>query len=162
MDALRQAVLIAATITTGLVAGLFYAYACSVMLALRQVDDRTYIRVMQRINVVILNGWFAAGFAGAPLLTAAAIVVHLDERHRDALPWIAAALVVYGAMLAITFAIHIPLNNALDAAGDPARIADPGAVRGRFEPRWVRWNVVRAMASTAALGCLSWALIMYG
>ncbi|CAM02180.1 hypothetical protein SACE_2902 [Saccharopolyspora erythraea NRRL 2338] len=28
-------------------------------------------------------------------------------------------------------------------------------MRSRFERRWVRWNVVRAVTSTAALGCLA-------
>ncbi|GII60598.1 membrane protein [Sphaerisporangium krabiense] len=162
MEAFRQAALIAATVTTGLVAGLFYAYACSVMPALRRTDDRTFILVMQRINVAILNGWFAAGFAGAPLLTAAALALHLDGEHRGALPWIVAALLAYGVMLAVTFGVNIPLNNELDAAGEPDGIADPAAVRARFEARWVRWNVVRALASTAALGLLAWALLMHG
>ena len=36
------------------------------------------------------------------------------------------------------------------------------AVRSRFdEARWVRWNNVRAVASTAALACLAWALAEY-
>ncbi|EQD82634.1 hypothetical protein N599_29655 [Saccharopolyspora erythraea D] len=71
--------LIAATITTGLIAGLFYAFACSVMPALRGTDARTFIDVMQRVNRAILNGWFAAAFAGAFLLTAQAAVLHIGE-----------------------------------------------------------------------------------
>jgi uncharacterized membrane protein len=35
-------------------------------------------------------------------------------------------------------------------------------VRERFdEATWARWNVVRALASTAALACLAWALAEY-
>nr|BFE81336.1 hypothetical protein GCM10020093_039370 [Planobispora longispora] len=62
----------------------------------------------------------------------------------------------------VTAAVNVPLNNAIDAAGDPAAIADPAAVRAAFETRWVRWNVVRAVSSTAALACLAWALVLYG
>ncbi len=37
------------------------------------------------------------------------------------------------------------------------------AVRERFdEARWVAWNVVRAVLSTAALGSLALALVQYG
>jgi uncharacterized membrane protein len=52
---LDDVVLVAATVTMGLIAGLFYAYACSVMLGLRQTDARTFVYAMQRINVAILN-----------------------------------------------------------------------------------------------------------
>ena len=36
------------------------------------------------------------------------------------------------------------------------------AVRERFEATGVRWNLVRAVVSTAAFGCLAWALALYG
>jgi uncharacterized membrane protein len=159
---LRGAVLVAATIAMGLVAGLFYAYSCSVMIGLGRANDRTFVDAMQRINVAILNGWFALSFAGAVVLTALAGALHLSGHGRRVLPWIAAALVLYVAALVITFGVNIPLNNALDAAGDPDRIADLAAVRERFEATWVRWNVARAVASTAALGCLTWALVLHG
>jgi uncharacterized membrane protein len=158
----RTAVLAAATIATGLVAGLFYAYACSVMLGLGRTDDRTFVDVMQKINVAILNGWFALSFAGALVLTILAAVFHLRGDGRLVLPWIAAAFVLYGLALVITMGFNVPLNNALAAAGEPDRIADLATVRERFEASWVRWNVVRAVTSTAALGCLTWALVLHG
>ena len=37
------------------------------------------------------------------------------------------------------------------------------AVRERFdETKWVRWNLVRAVATTVAFGCLTWALVLHG
>jgi uncharacterized membrane protein len=158
----RGATLIAATITMGLVAGLFYAYAVSVMLGLGQTDDRTFVSAMQRINVAILNGWFAVSFGGAVVLTALAAVLHLRGDGRSVLPWIVAALVLYGVVLAITFAVNVPLNDQLAAAGAPDRIADLAAVRERFEAKWVHWNIARAVASTAAFACLTWALVLHG
>jgi uncharacterized membrane protein len=56
----------------------------------------------------------------------------------------------------------VPLNNELAAAGDPDHIADLAGVRERFEASWVRWNIARAVASTAAFGCLIWALVLHG
>jgi uncharacterized membrane protein len=162
LEWLRGAALIAATITTGLVAGLFYAYACSVMLALRRTDDRTFVDVMQKINKAIVNGWFLISFLGALVFTACSAVLHLGGDGRTVLPWIVAGLCLYLAAFLITIGFNIPRNNALDAAGDPNRIPDLAAVRGRFEPTWVRWNIARAVVSTAALGCLSWALVLYG
>ncbi|MGH8829404.1 MAG: DUF1772 domain-containing protein [Jiangellaceae bacterium] len=154
--------LIAATITMGLSAGLFYTFSISVMLGLRRTDDRTFVDVMQRINVAILNGWFAIGFGGALVFTVATAILNAIGDARPALPWIVAALVLYGSTLAITLTVNVPLNNELDAAGEPDRIVDIAATRDRFEARWVRWNVARAVTSAAALGLLTWALVLHG
>jgi uncharacterized membrane protein len=162
MDVFRGVSLIAATITMGLAAGLFYTFSISVMPGLGRTADRSFVDAMQRINVAILNGWFALAFAGALVCTGLAALLQLGADGRAVLLWTLAALVLYGTVLAITFAINVPLNNQLDAAGAPDRIADLAAVRERFEATWVRWNVVRAVASTAAFGCLTWALVLYG
>ena len=162
LEWVRGAALVSATITTGLMAGLLYAYACSVMIGLSRTDDRTFVDVMQRINVAIVNGWFLISFLGALVFTTLAAVLHMRGDGRPVLPWIVAALVLYLAALVITIGVNIPLNNAVAAAGDPDRIADLAAVRERFEATWVRWNIVRAAASTAAFGCLTWALVLFG
>jgi uncharacterized membrane protein len=162
VELLQGGSLIAATLATGLMAGLFFAYACSVMLGLRGAADRAFVDVMQRINVAILNPWFGVTFAGALVFTGLAGALHLGQDWRAVLPWIAAAFVLYAVTLAITFRINIPLNDELAAAGEPDRLADPAAVRERFEAKWVRWNVVRAVTSMAAFGCLTWALVVHG
>jgi uncharacterized membrane protein len=161
-DVFRTGSLIAAALTTGLAAGLFYAYSYSVMPGLGRADDRTFVTAMQRINVAILNGWFALCFAGALVFTALAAALHVPAGGRSALPWIVAALVLYVVVLGVTFTVNVPLNNELDAAGDPDQVADLAAVRGRFEAAWVRWNIVRTAANVASFGCLLWALVLHG
>jgi uncharacterized membrane protein len=154
-------VLLAATVTTGLMAGLYGAFFCAVMPGLARTDDPAFVAAMQRINEAILNGWFAVCFAGAPVLTAIAAATHLDGPGLDVLPWIIAGLVLYVATLVITFVANVPLNNALAAAG---AVGDgtAGAARRGFEASWVRWNAVRAALGTAAFGCLCWALTVHG
>jgi uncharacterized membrane protein len=162
MTNLRTATLIAATVTMGLMAGLFFAWAQGVMTGLHRTSDRTFVEALQRMNESILNGWFALAFGGALLLTAAAGALQLAAPVRPALPWIIAGFVLYVAVLVITFAINVPLNDTLIAAGPVDRIADLAAVRADFESRWVAWNVVRAVLNTAAFGSLAWALIEHG
>lgn len=145
-----------------LIAGFFYAYACSVMIGLARVDDRTFIDSMQWINATVRNRWFAPSFFGALLLPALAAVLHLRRGARRPLPWIVAALVLYGVAFGITMGVNVPLNEELAAAGDPARLSDPGAVRAAFEDRWVGWNAARAVAATAGLACLLRALTLHG
>jgi uncharacterized membrane protein len=162
LELFRGGALAAATLTTGLMAGLYYAYAISVMLGLSMTDDRTFVSAMQQINVAILNPWFFVSFFGALVFTALTAVLHLPGDWRAVLPWIVAALVLYLATLVITIGFNVPLNNELASAGNPDRIADLAGVRERFEASWMRWNIARAVASTAAFGCLIWALVLHG
>jgi len=153
----QGAALVAGTVTVGLIAGLFAGFAYAVMPALSRTDDRVMIDVMQKVNVVILNPWFRISFFGGMLFPALAAVLYLRGEERSALPWIAAALILYGATFVITVAFNVPLNNQLAAAGDADRIADLAAVRARFEPAWVRWHIVRSVTSTAAGPRAIWA-----
>lgn len=161
MDALRIVSLMAATMTMGLVAGVFGLYAHTVMPGLAKTDDRTFVGAFQSLDRAIINPWFmGGGFLGALIFTILAAVTHIG---RPGLPWIAVALVLYLVMFVITIAINVPVNDALKAAGHPDAIADLAAVRARFdEARWVRWNLVRVLASTTAFGLLAWALTLYG
>jgi uncharacterized membrane protein len=153
-----QGTLVAAVLTTGLMAGLFAAFSYAVMPGLGRLGDADFVAAMQRINVAILNGWFGLCFGGALVASAAAAVLHLAPGRRAALPWIVAGLVLYVLVLGVTVGISVPLNDRLNAAGS----ADPAAARDAFESAWVAWNVVRTVLNTAALAALSWALVLSG
>jgi uncharacterized membrane protein len=147
------AALVAAVITNGLMAGLFAAFSYAVMPGLGRASDRTFVEAMQQTNAAILNGWFGVCFGGAVVFAAAAAVLH---RGRPGWGWVVAGLALYVAVLVVTFAVNVPLNDALAAAGD----VGPATARARFEGTWVRWNVVRAVLSTGAFGCLTGALVV--
>ncbi|HEY7597653.1 MAG TPA: anthrone oxygenase family protein [Actinophytocola sp.] len=146
------AVLVAATIAAGLVAGLFYAYSISVMPGLARGDDKTFVEGMRGINIAIINGWFMLAFLGAPLLAAVAGVLHLNAGAT--LWWVVAGFACLLATIVVTRAVHIPLNDALDAGRDGY-----AELRARFESSWVRWNVLRTVVSLAGFGCLVAALV---
>jgi uncharacterized membrane protein len=150
------AALVAATITNGLTAGLFATYSHAVIPGLGRTDDRTFVAAMQQTNAAILNGWFGICFAGSLVFAAVAVLLHLG---RPGLPWIMAGLVLYVVVLVITFRVNVPLNEALAVAGSATPDA-AAAARAAFEDTWVRWNVVRAVCSTAAFGCLVGALVV--
>lgn len=155
-------VLGAALGATGLMAGLFWTYANSVMPGLRRSDDRTFVTAMQGINEAIQNPAFLPVFFGAFVLPAAAAVQQRRLGARDSLRWTVAATAISGLALAVSFGINIPLNNELDRAGDPALIADLTAVRHDFEGPWVAANLVRVALCTAAFGCMGRALMLHG
>jgi uncharacterized membrane protein len=163
LELVRGVALLAATVTVGLMAGVFFIYANAIMPGLGRTDDRTFVGAFQSIDRAIINPLFLGTFLGALVLTGLAAALHLGGDGRSVLPWAVAALVLYLAVVVITLRVNVPLNDGIKAAGDPDRIADLAAVRERFdEARWVRWNLARAVATTAAFGCLAWALVLYG
>jgi uncharacterized membrane protein len=148
---------------TGLMAGVFGLYANAIMPGLHTTDDRTFVDAFQSIDEAITNPLFLTTFIGALVVTGVAAALHVRGEGRSVLPWTVAAFVLYLAVFVVTVRVNVPLNDDIKAAGDPDRIADLAAVRERFdETRWTRWNISRAVMSTAALGCLSWALVLHG
>jgi uncharacterized membrane protein len=152
--------LMSATLLTGLMAGFFYAYACSVMVGLARTDDYTFIATMQWINATVRNTAFAPAFFGSLLLTTVAAAVAMKLRRRNAF-WVVTAAVLYGAAFLITMMFNVPLNNELAAAGAPDHIADLAGVRDDFQGPWVAWNLVRTMFATGSLAALCVALLRH-
>ena len=152
-------VLGAAVIAMGLLAGLFYAFDVAVMPALTAADDRTLVDAMQKM---IDLPAFPLTLLAAPTLAAVALVQARRSGSPKTAGWIVAGLAFYTVTVVITFAVHLPLNEDLKQAGDPARIENLAAVRDDFATPWVAWNIVRTLALTAAFGCLVWALVLRG
>ena len=155
-------VLGSAVVLFGLVAGLYFFSAIAVMPALTAADDRTLVDAMQQMIVKIENPAFFLTFFGAPALAAVALVQSRRSGSSRTAGWIVAGLAFYSVMLVVTFAVHIPLNDELREAGDPDRIENLTAVRDDFVTPWVAWEIVRTLASIAAFGSLTWALVLRG
>lgn len=162
MELLRGIALVLATMTTGMMAGVFAQYSHTVMRALGRTDDRTFVAAFQNIDRAIINPWFLLTYIGALVFTGAAAALHLGGDARATLPWILVALALYVVIFVITAAVNVPRNNEIKAAGDPDRI-DVAAARARFdEARWTRWNHVRTVTSTIGFASLCVALVVYG
>jgi uncharacterized membrane protein len=157
---LALAALLLATLTMGLAAGAFVLYQHTVMPGLGSTDDRTFVAAFQATDRAIINPWFMlTAFGGALVFSGAATLLHVGE---DAFWWILTAFVLYVVTVVITMAVNVPRNDALKAAGDPHTI-DVAAARAAFdESLWSRWNLVRAVLSSAAFVLLAWALVVAG
>ena len=155
VDIVRAATLLIAAGGMGLMAGVFGVYANSIMPGLRDTDDRTFVASFQSIDRAIINPVFLTVFMGTLIATGLAMGLHLPTGHRSPLPWIVAAFALYLAVVVITIAVNVPLNDAIKAAGLPDEIAELGEIRTRFdEARWVRWNAARTVMTLAGFGCL--------
>jgi uncharacterized membrane protein len=149
-SAARLLTLTLATLTTGLISGFFYAYACSVTLGLALLPDDQYIEAMQAINATVRNGVFAFIFFGAVVSLLLALAVHAPQlrSRRFVLVALAAALYVGGGFM-VTFLVNVPMNEELARVGDvgPAALAQ---VRAEHEGPWNFWNGVRTVFSSLA------------
>jgi uncharacterized membrane protein len=156
---LQTGTVLAATLTSGLMAGLFAAFAYSVMPGLGRSSDRTFVEAMQNINKAILNPVFMLLFMGTVPLIGLAVVLAWRGHGRAALPWLIAALGCYLAAFAVTSGINVPLNDALAKAHGPHHLA---TARDDFESAWVAWNIVRTVLHLAAFACTAVALLALG
>ena len=150
--------LVAATVLTGVMAGLYFAFSIAVMPGLAACDDRTFTEAMRSVNRKILNAWFGLAFAGAPVVVLVAGALHLGGETTRVSFWTLAAFLLYALTLGITFRVSVPLNNDLDAATPE----EAPTARQAFERRWVRWNHARTLLSLSSLACLAWALVVHG
>ena len=161
MDVLRLILLMAATLTMGLMAGAFAIFAHTIMPGLRRTDDRTFVGAFQAIDRAIINPWFlAGGFLGALVFALGSAIAQVG---RDPFTPSAVALVLYVITFVITLTVNVPLNDAIKRAGDPERIADLAAVRSDFnEARWTTFNLARVVLCSTSFGLLAWALVLHG
>jgi uncharacterized membrane protein len=155
--------LLLATLTTGLVAGVYLFYAHTVMPGLGRSGDRTFVAGFQALDRAILNPWFmVTAFLGAPILTAAAAPFYLSDPARGVLVCVLLALVLDLVTIGITVGVNVPANDRLKAVGDVDDV-EAATARAEFdERRWVRWNFVRVILSVGGFGALLWSLVLAG
>lgn len=139
--------LVAATIGAGLVAGLFFAFATSVMPGLARTEDSVFVPAMQAMNVAILNPVFLTVFVG-PLI--AFVVAGIAGPSRA---WVIAGGALYLASFVITMVGNVPLNEALEAVGPTRDPAVLEAARTAFEDPWNRLHLIRTAATIGSLAC---------
>lgn len=145
-------VLILTTLASALIAGLFYAYACSVVPGLGRLPNAEYLAAMQSINSTILNPVFFASFMGTLLLLPLCTYLQYSTSHPRFLFLLAASLVYAIGVFGVTAVVNVPLNEALSqfdlSSASPEALA---AQRLAFEGRWNQWNTVRTVASILSL-----------
>ena len=159
--AVRFLTLASATLTTGLIAGVYYAFEVSVNLGLAAQPDATYVATMQAINERIENPLFFASFFGAVLFLMAALVVY-SPRPRSGRFWlIALACVLYvGGGFLLTVFVNVPLNEELARVAADASAGELARARAGYEDPWNFWNGVRAVLSSLAFLALVCACLL--
>ncbi|PSL27403.1 anthrone oxygenase family protein [Dyadobacter jiangsuensis] len=152
--------LLSAALASGLIAGLFYTYSCSVNPGLGALSDANYLAAMQSINRAILNPVFFLSFMGTLLLLPLSTYQHFGMGTRFYL-LLAATLVYVIGTFGVTIAGNVPLNDALDKMNLTGASANElAAHRLKFEAPWNRLHTIRTYASVVSfvlvlLACLT-------
>jgi uncharacterized membrane protein len=150
MKSMTATILIVTTLTTALIAGLFYSYSCSVNPGLSRLPDKEYLSAMQSINKAILNPMFFLSFMGTLILLP--LSSYLSYGH-PAFWWILSAAIVYVVgVFGVTVTGNVPLNEAL--ALFDIQSATPDEIIGHrktFEHPWNRLHTIRTIAVVVSL-----------
>ncbi len=132
-------------------AGLFYAWSCSVMPGFARLNDREFVSVMQKCNRAILNPVFFAAFFGAPIFLVISTVLHYGKSPHFLL-LLAATIIYLIGNFGVTMFGNVPMNNTLDRFNlESATDEEIAQQRANFERRWTYLNHIRAVSSTLAV-----------
>jgi len=138
---------------TALIAGLFYAWSCSVVPGIARLSDTHYLTSFQMMNRAILNPVFFMSFMGTLILLPVCTFMQYSQpvSLRFWLLLAATFLYVFG-VFGVTMFGNVPLNNALDAFNIPAASpAELSAMRLRLEGPWNSLNNIRTLANILSL-----------
>lgn len=137
---------------SGAIFGFFYAWICSTMWGLDAADPRVAIRAMQAMNASVRNAVFFPAFFLTPVVLLGTALVMQRARQGAAVPWFAAAGIIYllGGLV-LTAAINVPMNTALADTPVPEDVAAARAIWEGYSPRWQLFNTIRTIASGGAL-----------
>ena len=149
MRALLVGLLGLTLLASALVSGFFYAYHWSVMPGLAAAEPAAAIAAMQGINRVVRNAVFAFSFFGTLGFGIVTTVMLIVDGRRLSATCAAAGVLLYGlGAFAVTLIYNVPLNEQLAAATPTAQTA--AGVWRDFVVPWMRWNLVRTVASILA------------
>ncbi|HYG83920.1 MAG TPA: DUF1772 domain-containing protein [Verrucomicrobiae bacterium] len=157
---LYELLLTIATLLVGLIAGFFFTFSVIFMPGLRRLTNKDYIRSFQAVDSVLQNSlpavstapifgvvFFCAIFS---LIASAALAIGIAGETDKILLVVAVLLYVFGMVLP-TMRVHLPLNNKLQSLNvDTMSDEELAGARHNFEHVWVKWNVVRTVATILA------------
>ena len=141
--------LIFSVLSTLLVTGLLFTFALLVMPGLGQLDDRSFLRGFQEIDLIIQRSHpvFVLVWLGSilSLITVSIMGFGQLEGWAQGLLVVATALYLFGVQLP-TFRGNVPLNNRLQQLElATMNEADLAEARQAFEPAWNRINLFRTV-----------------
>ena len=151
------ALLWATALSSGLIAGVYFAFSVFIMRAFGKIETSHAVAAMNAINETILRSLFMPIFFGSTIVSVILIIAALAHwgDPGSGLTLIAGAIYFVG-MFVCTVVVNVPLNNLL--AGVNEESANAEAVWLRYLKTWTLWNHLRTMSSLITCGLCIWLL----
>lgn len=145
--------LLATALTTALIAGLFYAWSCSVIPGVGKLSDASYLAALQSMNREILNPVFFMSFMGTLLLLPLSTWLQYNPAAPMRFYLLLGATLLYGiGTFGVTIFGNVPLNNMLDGFHIQSVSAEElSRQRTLFEEPWNRLHGIRTIVNVLAL-----------
>lgn len=134
-----------AAVSSGLVAGIFFAFSTFVMAALGRLPPEQGIAAMNSINITVINPLFMLAFMGTGVLCLVlAGASYLRWDHAGGKLILLASLLYVIGCVGVTMSFNVPLNDALAAV--KTATPDGIALWSEYLRTWTFWNHVRTVA----------------
>jgi uncharacterized membrane protein len=138
-------------LSSGLVAGTFFAFSTFVMRALDRLPSAQAIAAMQAVNVAVLTPLFMGVLFGTALLSGVLVISSVPRLPEPRALFSLAAAMCYLLAIAVTVVGNVPLNDAL-AKIEPTDLNAAGLWRD-YSSRWALWNHVRGLCALGSSAC---------
>lgn len=149
---LKNTTLFLAILLVGLSAGLFYAWAVSVIPGTKRIPDKSYLEAMQSINRAILNPAFFLIFFGSLLLMISSTYLQFKADAGLAFWLLLSATITYLiGTLGVTMFGNVPMNDALDVIRlSELDMEQLSQTRKSYEGKWNQFHMIRTAFSVLA------------
>ncbi len=136
----------AAALSSGMVAGVFFAFSSFVMPALGRIQPDQGIAAMQSINVAVITPGFMLLLFGTGVISLGLGIGAISRwGHTGPILILAASALYLMGCIGVTMGGNVPLNDALAAIRPGSD--DGAALWALYLREWTFWNHVRTAAS---------------
>jgi len=151
---LIQALQFISILLTGLLAGLFYGYDCSVIRGLGNLTDDIYLQSFQSINKAIQNPYFFISFVGNLLVLPLMTWLSYKNCSRTTFYLFTSATLIYLiGVFVVTIFGNVSLNEKLAKFSiSTASTNELSEMRKAFEKPWNCYHTIRTVASIVSFG----------
>jgi uncharacterized membrane protein len=158
LDQLVCAATFLAALGSGLVAGVFFAFAAFVLAALARLPAASGIAAMQAITVAIKSRLFLIVFFGTAALTGVLGLAAPLKWSEPGSGWLLlGALLFLNGPFGVTLLKNLPLNNKLAAMKPDS--AEGARFWEEFRAVWGLWNHVRWIGALGAAAAFVMAMV---
>jgi len=154
------ALLWTAALSSGLMAGVYFAFSGFIMQAFGKIDTTQSIVAMNSINETIVRSSFMPLFFGSSIISVLLIIAALTQWGKTGTELtLMAGAVYFVGMFTCTVLFNVPLNNSL-ARLDP-NSTNAQQVWPRYLRTWTNWNHLRTVSSLVTCILCIWLLSNY-